>query len=294
VALQKLIGPELIARCELDVDVLTAAAHTDVVIRIRTPDRPKLLGQYFPFSDDSFNGFTLPYARGWLAAELERTGSPAAAIRLHLDVTEDPDLGISSPLYQVVGRDDLERWRGTVSTDLDEALGRYGVSLVLLAGDLIAGPSLAMLAIVAEALSARTPDHVFDGYAGSAAVAQLALASGVRRVTSVDTHCWGAVMKLLGQETHWSFSQNDAISELASLRPTAADLVVLDPFYGQALSTAVRLTALDLDAPILLNGGPSFLQGWQQRIETTLAASFRHLQQTDLHGERIYECWSKR
>src|SRR5665811_81764 len=234
-ALQKLVGTELIARCELDVDVLTTAGHTNVVTRIRTPDRPKLLGQYFPFADDSFNGFTLPYARGWLAAELERTAHPATSIRLHLDVTEDPALGISSPLYEVVGRDDLERWEATVSPDLDEALDRYGVSLVLLAGDLVAGPSLAMLAVFAEALSSIAPDHVFDGYSGSAAVAQLALASGVPRITSVDTQCWDVVVGLLGQGTRWSFRQNDAISELASLQPTAADLLVLDPFYGQAL-----------------------------------------------------------
>ncbi len=88
VALTQLVGPEIVRESTIDARILPSENEgLDVVLEISTPDRPRLLAQYVPFEEDSYNGFALPFVRGWFASELFRM-KEAPTIRLHLDVRQ--------------------------------------------------------------------------------------------------------------------------------------------------------------------------------------------------------------
>jgi 16S rRNA G966 N2-methylase RsmD len=285
-ALRNFVGDALVERSDIKVTISNGDDGTrHIVIQVRTSDRPKFLAQYVPFTEDSLSGFALPYLRGWLAAEFDWQNDT----RVHLDVCEDERVEMRRALYQVISRDqDAARWREVISPQLDDALRDAGLSLALVAGEIVGGPSLGMIEVVTGVLTGEREWHVFDGYSGSAGAAQVALRKGATTVRSVDIRAWTSVTDLLGEDERWSFVRDDALAVLAQSAGESWNLIVLDPFYGDTLAVARQLRELSPTVPVVFNGGPAYLRGWQDQIASALREACSHYDEADINDERIY------
>jgi hypothetical protein len=285
-ALRNFVGDALVERSEIKATISSGDDGTrHIVIHVRTSDRPKFLAQYVPFAEDSLNGFALPYLRGWLAAEFGWRNNT----RVHLDVCEDERPARQRALYQVISRDqDAARWGEVVSPQFGDALRDADLSLALVAGEIVAGPSLGMIQVVTRVLTGDRDWHVFDGYSGSAGAAQVALRKGATTVKSVDIRAWESVTDLLGEDERWSFVRDDALAILAQSAGESWNLIVLDPFYGDTLAVARQLRELSPTVPVVFNGGPAYLPGWQGQIASAIREACNQYDEVDLNDERIY------
>ena len=145
-----------------------------------------------------------------------------------------------------------------------------------------------MIEVVTALMTGDRQWRVFDGYSGSAGAAQVALRKGATTVRSVDIREWETVSDLLGEDERWSFARGDALALLARSDRESWNLIVLDPFYGDTLSVAQQLRELSPTVPVVFNGGPAYLRGWQGQIATTLREVCSQYDQADINDERIY------
>jgi 16S rRNA G966 N2-methylase RsmD len=289
-ALTHLIGPELIARSEFTVTRLKMdASGGEFVIHALTPDSARLLAQFVPFNQNSFAGFALPFVRGWLASQYRECGR----IHVHLDVASETTLGVPQPLYRVVAiTDDAVAAHLRQDKQLVDALYRHGTELLLLAGETVAGPSVAMMATAAALVRIAKFGSVLDGYSGSGGVAAASLHAGATKVVSVDTAEFPPVAPWFARYgKRWSGVTDDAISVIEGAATVTYDLVTLDPFYGDLIAAIDRLRASHAMSSarfFLVNGGFSALRHWQVRVSRALASALRVIGTHDLHGERVY------
>jgi 16S rRNA G966 N2-methylase RsmD len=145
-----------------------------------------------------------------------------------------------------------------------------------------------MIEVVTGVMTGQRKWHVFDGYSGSAGAAQVALRKGATTVRSVDIRAWDSVSDLLGKDERWSFVRDDALAILAQAAGESWNLIVLDPFYGDTLAVAQQLRELSPTVPVIFNGGPAYLRGWQRQIASTLREVCNQYDQADINDERIY------
>lgn len=294
-ALEFLVGEPLVSATQISVSLITPVETDDVqdvVATLATPDRARLLGQFVPFSHLTFNGFALPFVRGWFASEMARADGPfSGSVRLHLDVAQMPTHRPSS-LYRVVRRSSAEEMGDISAPDSYwKALREYELPFVLLAGTQIAGPSRALLQTVETILARGTPDELLDCCSGSCGISWLGLRAGVRSVRAIDAFDWSIVHQALGESfPTWRFIRNEVDEYLPALpSPQGSRLLVLDPYYGNTLMTARCLARSRPQADaIVVNGGPWFLQAWQERIYEALALLDYAWSTTDVYGERVY------
>ena len=284
-------GQTLQSEC-LDVALAPSAANGDhlaCVLVVHAQPIESALLQFQPFARGERTGWLLPFVRGWITHALNGSSFRGWVGEIDIDVDDSdrrPTCSLSD-LYRFVEYDPAD---DRFTNEVGRVMARYRLSWCLVAGQHIAGPSVAALELLDRELGRSEPATLLDLFSGTGSVADLCLARGNAAVLSVDlAPVAGLESRTARFGERWRFQSCDVLNDFIFDAETW-DLVVADPFYGQVHSFARRLTNLSpgaRPARLLINCGKSHLLHAQERLDTELnSAGYALSDELRDNGER--------
>ncbi len=274
-----------------ELNTPSGSSLTVVLLHVTTQSGVAARGQYAPLTEDYDRGFVDEYLFGvihghWLATygrdlfhELEFV----------VDVRESGD---APRLYRFIDINEA-RARQLVSRSSPVAvvIQRYDLRQLPLVGGCLAGPSPGMVEMVAHEVERLGRPRMLDLFAGSCALARVALEHGAQRAICLDT----MIDEQVAAQNLGPFAPQAELrrQKLASgLGDEKYDLVAIDPFYDETL-IAFQEFIRQLNGRFqsaVINLGLSLPTAWQRRIESVIQDRMAAMHIYDLHGERIAVC----
>ena len=280
-------------------EIATSGAKLPVVVAtLETDDRPLVLGQFAPLSAHGLRGFHDNYVYGYVRGFLRATHGTDffADLRLVLNVDARPrahaPVAASHDPYRIVSvAEALAHESLLLGSPLHETLKRYDLRYVLTAGPQISGPSYAMVQTVGRLCREHEIRSVLDLYAGTCALAKVALVSGAERATSVDVFLDRAAINVnLGEHAPRCALIEGHVERNIPTEPV--DLVVLDPFYDSALHVAEHVVPelLGRFTVLVLNAGPPEQLAWVREVQRALRGVGLRPEKEVVWGETVLVC----
>jgi hypothetical protein len=278
-----------------DTDPITGTKKHVICIGIEADNIELTMGQFMPFTPGSSTGFTLPMLRGWLLAR--------APAEMRLDVTQvvidcmslrSAQEQVNSTIYRYVDCRTLAKTLPSIKNGpLWNAVTKLNIRYFLMAGNLIAGPSLGMLNAVADATRQFSPRYVLDLFSGTGGLALAAIDAGANYVRSIDVFPPPEIEtpRVLAAKAGFRWEYDVMSSSEALHQSTEADLVIADPFYSHTWSFVDSLLHRgNIPSFMILNGGRSCQHGALSRLEAALRGRGYNVGWTDSYGERVFRC----
>ncbi len=281
---------------ELDIpEPETGHARTLIVIRVDGPNRQTILGQFPPFDAHQLRGYhenyIFGYIHGWFA------GKHGQHIwneyELVVDVESSGRFAKPATVIQrwVPLKQALRDGKILEGSPLHRAMERNSLMYLLYAGKWPSGPSTAMIHAVEKIVAAHRPRVVLDLFAGTCALAAVALRNGAQTATCVDPHGDEKIMlETLGEASaRCHFLKQDLTGTIPG---RWFDLIIMDPYYDSAL-TALRDLLPRIRGRykyLLINLGPKEPQAWHNMLIDALSCENVLIEMTDHHGEITALC----
>jgi hypothetical protein len=267
---------------------------TVLLLHIATRSGMAARGQYAPLTDRHDRGFVDEYLFGaihghWLAAH---DRDLFYEVQFVVDISTSYD---APPLYRFMNINEAQTLQLIPRlSPIETVLRRYDLRRLLSIGGVLGGPSPGMVELVAiEAERLRRP-RFLDLFAGSCALARVALEHGAQRAICLDS----MLDEQVAIENLGRFAAKAELrrAELASgLGSESYDLVAIDPFYDHTL-IAIEECMQQLGGrfqSMVINLGPALPTTWQTRIVTAIHSCMGGMRIYERYGERIAVCEPK-
>jgi hypothetical protein len=268
--------------------------RTVVLLRIAARSTMAARGQYAPLTGRHDRGFVDEYLFGaihghWLAVH---SRDLFHELQFVIDILDSCD---APSLYRFVDVNEARAQQLIPEpSPIAAALRRYDLRRLLQVGDCLAGPSPGMMELVASEAERIGRPRFLDLFAGSCALARVALEHGAPRAVCLDAMLDEHVaVDNLGRFAPQAELRRE---ELASgLKGESYDLVAIDPFYDHTL-IAIEECVQQLDGRFqifVINLGLALPTAWQTHIAAALESCVGATQIYELYGERIAICQPK-
>jgi len=179
-------------------------------------------------------GFHNNYLAAKIECLLEKEYGPSADFEIHFEVV------LCEPSFTYAYRPidfDTAVAAGLLSQDsrLAQAMKRYSLNTLILAGCEISGPVYGMLKTVEKVCRHTRVRRCLDLFSGTGSLAKVALENGAKFVDCVDTDMSLIRVTLRAHAEKYRAREADVFGFVPD---GSYDLAILDPFYDYALRTA--------------------------------------------------------
>jgi hypothetical protein len=242
--------------------------------RIRTNNRPLLLGQFLYFPVNGYRGFHNNWIEAHVHGLLKGRFHIQEPFAINVDVypTRMTTTAVLSDmrLDSIVEKGILDK-----RSPLVVKMRKYGLNDLLVAGSQITGPDIDSMEMLERLLKQLKVRRMLDLFSGTGALSKVALVNGVEEVTTVDSSCSVARRTLRGFERRVRFIESDIFSMKGDLRGTY-DLIVADPFIDYSLRFAEELAPLSARVSDNLQMTMGFVENtyWTSRVAKSLRRSY--------------------
>lgn len=270
----------------------TGRQFTTVRVEIMTNNRPLMLGQFMGFPTNGLRGYHPNYFFGFIHGyfEVRYRKNLWNEYQIVLDVFETRDA--SNQLYRYVGLDEAVG-EGVICPDapLYQAMRKYDLKYVLMAGSTLSGPSLGMIESVERLARERKIRAVLDIFCGTGSLTKVALRNGASSAVCIDCNIdYQCMADNLG-----TYRGNCVLipADAYQYEPEEFfDLVVINPFYEFCLSTIEQIVPKlkGYYGTLLMNLGSHEEQYWISKLRSALSKQHRRIHAKVIAGEMIALC----
>lgn len=267
-------------------DFLGLSKYVVIYARIRTNNRPLLLGQFRYFPINGLRGFHNNWIEGHLTGFINEKFKVATKYFVHIDVFPYEDLNYTYkyvPLERAIANGILPK-----KSPFVKMMEKYNVKYVLLAGSIVSGPSLDSMLVVEDTLRKNKIKTVLDLFCGTGSLTKIALSNGAKKATCVDVTTEIARANL----NEFRDRVNIIEKNMFNYKPQDGenyDLIIADPFFDDGLNF------VELLAPVYAGKGKIFMMTvsfiedifWRKTILSRLRKIFSMVKVVS-HGRLVH------
>ncbi len=264
-------------------------SNTNYLIKIESDNPSLTLGKYIPFDNSSWNGFNISYARGYIHSYLKSVGQINNQPSIFIEVIPKLSTKLYNQLYRCINlQEALKKGLIEDGSEFHDTMINNNLRYVFVAGNVISGPSIAMIKFLKKYLQSNNPKTVIDLFAGSCALSLVAMNHNISRIIAIDRNIDTIIKNFIQQNSKGSIELTER-NIFESVIDLDCDLIVADPFYGFADKFLELYMSQILSKKIstILNLGFIFYKGYQEKLINSVKKHTDNIEVVSICNENI-------